>query len=138
MTSLDAQLREIEDMPRSDLQRRWAKLTGCPVPRLSVGMLRLALGYEIQAKATRPLSRADSEQLDTVAEARPRAMPLTPGMRLMREWHGILHVVTIAEDGAVLWNDRSWKSLSEVARTITGTRWSGPAFFGLKPRKAAA
>lgn len=138
MASLDAQLCEIAEMSRSDLQRRWAKLTGRPIPRLSVGMLRLALGYEIQAKAIGHLSRPDSGQLDASAQARPRAMPLTPGMRLVREWHGTVHVVTVAEDGAVVWNDRNWKSLSEIARTITGTRWSGPAFFGLKQRKAAA
>ena len=57
----------------------------------------------------------------------------------MREWNGTLHVVTIDEVGCVVWNGRSWKSLSEVARTITGTRWSGPAFFGQRqPRKTAA
>jgi len=138
MANLDAQLGEIADMSRSDLQRRWAKLTGRPVPRLSVGMLRLALGYEIQAKAMGRLSRSDSEQLEASAQTRTRAMPLTPGMRLVREWHGTVHVVTIDENGAVLWNERNWKSLSEVARTITGTRWSGPAFFGLKQRKAVA
>lgn len=138
MVSPDIELGEIAGMSRSDLQRRWAKLTGHPVPRLSVGMLRLALGYEIQAKAIGRLSRPDSEQLDASNQARPRAMSLTPGMRLVREWHGTAHVVTIAEDGTVVWNDRNWKSLSEVARTITGTRWSGPAFFGLKQRKAAA
>jgi len=59
-------------------------------------------------------------------------------MRLVREWHGTVHVVTVDETGALHWNDREWRSLSEIARTITGTRWSGPAFFGLKQRKAAA
>ena len=138
MAKLDLQLGEIADMSRSDLQRRWAKLTGRPVPRLSVGMLRLALGYELQAKAIGRLSRTDSEQLVAPGPTRTRAMALTPGMRLVREWHGTVHVVTIAENGAVHWNEREWKSLSEVARTITGTRWSGPAFFGLKQRSSAA
>jgi len=59
-------------------------------------------------------------------------------MRLVREWQGRLHVVTIAEDGVVMWNEKQWRSLSEVAREITGTRWSGPAFFGLKQKKEAA
>jgi hypothetical protein len=45
--------------------------------------------------------------------------------------------VIIGEDNVVRWNDREWRSLSEVARAITGTRWSGPAFFGLKRRIAA-
>lgn len=59
-------------------------------------------------------------------------------MRLAREWNGKLHVVTVGEDGVIRWSDGEWRSLSEVARAITGTRWSGPAFFGLKARKVAA
>ena len=138
MAKHDMQLREIADMSRTNLQHRWARLTGRPVPRLSVGMLRLALGYEIQVKAMGGRSRAVREQLEGSGGARPRAMPLTPGRRLVREWHGTVHVVTIDETGAPVWSGRSWKSLSEIARTITGTRWSGPAFFGLRQRKAAA
>jgi hypothetical protein len=60
-----------------------------------------------------------------------------PGTRLIREWNGTAHIVTIGDDGVIRWNDRAWRSLSEVAREITGTRWSGPAFFGLKKRLAA-
>jgi hypothetical protein len=59
-------------------------------------------------------------------------------MRLVREWEGKVHIVTICEDNVIRWQDREWRSLSEVARAITGTRWSGPAFFGLNTRKAAA
>jgi hypothetical protein len=58
-------------------------------------------------------------------------------MRLVRQWNGTVHVVIIGEDNVVRWNDEEWRSLSEVARAITGTRWSGPAFFGLKRRIAA-
>jgi hypothetical protein len=58
-------------------------------------------------------------------------------MRLVREWSGKAHVVTIGEDKVIRWDEREWRSLSEVAKAITGTHWSGPAFFGLK-RKAAA
>jgi hypothetical protein len=58
-------------------------------------------------------------------------------MQLVREWNGVVHVVVIGEDDVIRWNDREWRSLSEVARAITGTRWSGPSFFGLK-RKIAA
>lgn len=125
-------------MSRAELQDRWAKLTGRPVPKLSIAMLRLALGYELQARAKGGLSRAARRQLDGSGDARPRAMPLAPGLRLVREWQGTVHVVTVDETGAIHWNGRRWKSLSEVARAITGTRWSGPAFFGLRQRKAAA
>lgn len=138
MAGVDQALRDIADMSRSKLQARWAKLTGRPVPRLSVAMLRLALGYEIQARAKGGLSRSVRLQLEGSGDARPRAMPLAPGLRLVREWQGKVHVVTVDDTGAIQWNGQRWKSLSEVARAITGTRWSGPAFFGLKQRKAAA
>jgi hypothetical protein len=49
-----------------------------------------------------------------------------------------VHVVTLSDDGRYRWQDRDWNSLSEIARTITGTQWSGPAFFGTKPQKRAA
>ncbi len=58
-------------------------------------------------------------------------------MRLVREWQGRVHVVTVGEDQVIRWEERTYGSLSEVARAITGTRWSGPAFFGLKKRVAA-
>lgn len=132
------QLDALGALSRAELGDAWRKLTGRPVPRLSADMLRLALGYEIQAKAFGHLPRKARAQLDGAAAARPCITPLTPGMRLVREWHGSVHVVTVGENGALTWNDRAWTSLSEIARTITGTRWSGPAFFGLRQRKAAA
>lgn len=68
------------------------------------------------------------------------AVPMAPstGTRLAREWQGKLHVVTVTDDHRFNWSARDWNSLSEVARAITGTRWSGPAFFGLKQKKRAA
>ena len=76
--------------------------------------------------------------LGQVAGGKTRTRAVQPGMRLVREWQGTLHVVTIEADNAVRWNGKAWNSLSEVARAITGTRWSGPAFFGLKQKKSAA
>lgn len=138
VASLDHLLQDIADMSRTELQDRWAKLTGRPAPKVSIAMLRLALGYELQARTKSGLSRAARQQLDRSGSARPHAMPLAPGLRLVREWQGTVHVVTVDDTGAIHWNGQRWKSLSEVARAITGTRWSGPAFFGLKQRKAAA
>ena len=100
-------------------------------------MLRLALAWELQAKALGGLSRLTRQKLDQLARGATRTEPTRPGTRLVREWQGKAHIVTIGEDGVIRWNEREWNSLSEVARAITGTRWSGPAFFGLK-RKAAA
>ena len=63
---------------------------------------------------------------------------VTPGTRFVREWRGKIHVVTVSDEGCYRWQNRDGNSLSEIARTITGTQWSGPAFFGTKPRRKRA
>jgi hypothetical protein len=138
MSRLEDQLAELETLAKGDLKDRWAKLTGRPVPRVSMKLLRLALAYEIQAKALGGLSRKVRQRLDQAAAATTETRDVRPGMRLAREFGGKVHVVTIGEAGEILWNEREWGSLSEVARAITGTRWSGPAFFGLRQKRKAA
>ena len=138
MAKLDDRLVELERMSKGDLKDRWAKLTGHPVPTVSESMLRLALAYELQAKALGGLSRKTKQRLDRVAAAKTGTKDIRPGMRLAREFGGKVHVVTIGDDGAICWNDKEWRSLSEVARAITGTRWSGPAFFSLREKRKAA
>jgi hypothetical protein len=135
---LDAELAALAELPPAQLREKWAAVTGRPLPRISPSLLRLALGWELQAKVHRGLPRRTSQKLAQLAGAKSVTRDTQPGMRLVREWNGRLHVVTVSEDHVVRWNDKEWKSLSEVARAITGTRWSGPAFFGLKTRKAAA
>ena len=136
-SDLEAELANLERLSAPELRERWTELTGSPVPRVSPALLRLALGYELQARALGGLSRSVQQKLDQIAGARTKTVPAVPGMRLVREWQGTAHVVTVGEDGVIRWGDREWRSLSEVARAITGTRWSGPAFFGLKTRVAA-
>jgi hypothetical protein len=139
MSKLDTQIADLETLSKADLEHRWGKLIGRPTPKLSAAMLRLALAYELQAKGAGGLSRRARQRLDQVAGSKSETNRLSPGMRLAREFGGTLHVVTISEEGEICWNNRRWRSLSEVARAITGTRWSGPAFFGLRAtRKAAA
>jgi hypothetical protein len=135
---LDLELAKLEMLTRGDLQDRWAKLTGHAAPRLSVRMLRLALAYELQVKALGGLSRRSQQRLNQVSADRTVTRDTRPGMRLAREHGGIVHVVCIGEQGQITWNEREWRSLSEVARAITGTRWSGPAFFGLRETRNAA
>jgi hypothetical protein len=133
------ELAALASMDKPALSGRWAKLTGRPVPQVSTRLLRLALAWELQAKVQGRGARRVRTQLDLTRSVRSRTFALRPGMRLVREWNGVVHVVTVNERGELVWNGKTWRSLSEVARTITGTRWSGPAFFGLKqPRQEAA
>jgi hypothetical protein len=134
---LEADLAALATMSPVQLREKWAALTGRPIPRVSPKLLRLALAWELQAKVHGGPSRKTSQKLTQLASAKTVTREAQPGMRLVREWNGKLHIVTIGEDKVIRWNDAEWKSLSEVARAITGTHWSGPAFFGLKTRKAA-
>ncbi|MEZ5873214.1 MAG: DUF2924 domain-containing protein [Nitratireductor sp.] len=67
-----------------------------------------------------------------------QAQSLPPGSRLVREWHGAIHEVIVQSDGSYLWQGRGWKSLSAIARTITGVHWSGPRFFGTAARRSGS
>lgn len=137
MVSVDAQLAALTTMSSAQLRDRWYQLTASPVPRVSPKLLRLALAWEIQARACGGLSRITQQKLDQLSRGLTKTTPAQAGMRLVREWGGKAHIVVVGQDHVIRWNEREWRSLSEVARAITGTRWSGPAFFGLK-RKAAA
>jgi len=135
--NVDAKLAALATLPLAQLQEQWKEVTDKPVPRVSAGLLRLALAWELQACVHGGLPRKTQQTLDQLMRGQTMTRDLQPGMRLMREWNGTVHVVTIDDDGVVHWNDQTWNSLSAVARAITGTRWSGPAFFGLKQRQAA-
>ena len=135
---LDADLAALATLSPAQLRENWCKVTGKVLPRVSPAMLRLALAYELQAKAFGGLSRASQQRLDQAAAAKSQTRSASPGMRLVREHNGQVHIVTIGETGEVEWNGRTWRSLSEVAGAITGTHWSGPAFFGLKQRRGKA
>ena len=137
MASVDDQLAALATLSSAQLRAEWQRLTRSPVPRISPSLLRLALAWEIQAEAYGGLSRRTQQTLEQLARAKTSTSPAKPGMRLVREWNGRTHVVEVGEDNVIRWNAREWRSLSEVAREITGTRWSGPAFFGLKKRLAA-
>jgi hypothetical protein len=122
------------------LRERWRTLYGTEPPRrISEDLLRRAIAYRLQERALGGLKPSTRRLLQRVAEdARPRrstsAKPvprLRAGAVLIREWRGTNHQVTVLEDG-VLFHGKRHRSLSEVARKITGNRWSGPLFFGLK------
>ena len=141
VSKLDDRLAEIARLDLDTLQAAWAGMFGRLPPKgLSRRLLELAAAYHAQAKVHGGLNPSVRRKLLKVAQAqqtsslkmpRPdRQSTLSPGSRLVREWHGRCHTVEVTEDG-FLYMGRRHRSLSEVARAITGTRWSGPRFFGL-------
>lgn len=138
LTDLDTELLALADMTLAQLRTRWQEVSAKPVPRVRHTLLRLALAYELQAALHGGLSRRTEQRLAYLAGKNAAPDAPRPGMRLVREWNGVLHTVTIDEDGLIHWQGKTWRSLSEVARAITGTRWSGPLFFGLRQRRVAA
>lgn len=134
---LDAEIAALDAMPLADLRTAWAKKVRTTPPKVSAGLLRLALAHYLQSKALGGVTKAMERQLTEIAEG-SATVRVAPGSRLVREWRGKVHVVTVSEEGRFRWQDKDWNSLSEIARTITGTRWSGPAFFGTKTGKRAA
>lgn len=135
--------KDLKSLPRLDLEtlkERWRELYGTePPPRLGRNLLTRAVAYRMQEKVHGGLSPATRRLLLRIAEAAkagrtlPQKVPskLKTGTRLLREWHGVTHEVTMLEDG-VLFRGKQHGSLSEVAGIITGNRRSGPLFFGLK------
>jgi hypothetical protein len=95
-----------------------------------VTLLRGALAWQVQA-AQHQASTDQASKLLARAASAPLADTLTPGTRLLREWQGRTHHVTVTDEGFE-YDGRVWKSLSAIATAITDTRWSGPLFFGLR------
>ena len=101
-----------------------------------------AIAYRMQEQELGGLKPAARRFLEKAAEDNVSGHQISsitnikPGTRLLREWHGVTYEVIIMEDG-VQCNGKRYRSLSEVARAITGTRWSGPLFFGLKKQEVA-
>jgi hypothetical protein len=123
-----------------ELRDEWVRQVRRPAPGCrSADVLRGLLAWTIQAKADGGISadtRRHLRELD--ARGRPdghfprrKVSRLMPGTVLTREWHGALHKVFVLEDGFA-YNGARFDDLSSIARAITGARWSGPRFFGLK------
>jgi hypothetical protein len=122
-----------------ELRERWKAMFGKPPSRdISRSFLTRAIAYRLQEKALGGLKastrRLLAEFAHDGANGSALAVPsriVQPGAVLVREWRGISHQVSVFEKG-FCFRGRRYRSLSEVAREITGTRWSGPLFFGLR------
>ena len=140
-TSVVAQLAALRKMSVVELKQRWETLFGTPAPNNSRSYLEVRLGNRIQELMLGGLSRDTRRVLDLLVKElegkNTRKAIMTdprkpiPGTRLLREWDGAEHSVTVLRDGFD-WQGRKFKSLSAVARAITGTQWNGYRFFGLR------
>jgi hypothetical protein len=137
--TLEAEIARLDDLGLDDLRKLWGRLVGEVPEHHGASLLRRRLGYELQARAHGDLSteaRRRLKRLHQAFKADPAYTPLPglglkPGTILTRTWRGVLHRVDVLDDGFGHRGER-FDSLSEIARQITGTRWSGPLFFGLK------
>ena len=134
-----ARLQALEQMDYAALRTEWRRLYRAQPPkRVARDLLLLGVAWKIQAQAFGGLGAATKRRLADQAKTlerngdvtRSRVARLKPGAKLVREWRGEIHTVTLVEDGFE-WNGRQWRSLSVIAREITGAHWSGPRFFGL-------
>jgi hypothetical protein len=137
-SSLADELARLPSLDRAALTAAWRTAYGAEPPRnISQPLMLRALAYRMQAQTLCGLKLSTQRYLMNIAEdghASRAAMPVTQaksGTRLLREWHGVSHEVTVLDDG-VHYQGQRYRSLSQVAQQITGAKWSGPLFFGLK------
>lgn len=155
---VEREIAALDTLDTKALQEKWATLyERDPPSRIRAGLLRLGIAYRLQEKAfgglkpqtLRLLRKLAAElraarapapaETQVVAEmpVRPsvvQTLTLTPGTRLVREWNGVTEVVDVVVEGLV-WRGTTYRTLSAVAVAITGTKWSGPKFFGMIPPK---
>jgi hypothetical protein len=137
--SLEAQVESLNRMTIPQLRDNWVRCFGEAAPSHGRDLLRRQLAWKMQARVHGDLSSDTRQRIRRLHQAfheNPRFTPsptfdLLPGTVLTRQWQGVLHRVQVMHEGFVYGGER-FDSLSEVARRITGTRWSGPAFFRLK------
>lgn len=127
-------------LPVEDLKREWEKVLGSAAPKNARrDYLLRSIAHELQNKAHGGIPRSLLRNLMKVAASEGRkatanatgSRSLKTGVRIYREWKGALHEVEVVDEG-FRYNGAIFKTLSVIARSITGTRWSGPAFFGVK------
>ena len=135
---LARELEEVVNLSRSDLVQHWKKHYGCLPPKgVKRQLLERAFVHHLQERRYGKLKPAIRKKLlnligiSSEALLNPVSVPsLSEGNRLVRDWQGKTYIVDVLEDG-FRWKEKTYKSLSAIATEITGTRWSGPRFFGL-------
>jgi hypothetical protein len=136
---LGKRLGALAELDYGELRVEWRRLYRThPPKKMSRDLLELGVAWKLQEKALGGFGASVRRRLADLAQTmatrgdlvKARAVTLRPGARLVRQWHGETHQVVVLEDG-YRWRGEHWRSLSAIARAITGTQWSGPRFFGL-------
>ena len=131
-SGLDGQIAEIEKLDRPDCLERWRSVFGRPPPKhLSVQFMRRVLIWETQNRALGGVSAKTTRRLQQIASGKAVPPSAKPGSHLVREWNGRTYQVEVVDGGYVM-DGKTWRSLSAIARHITGAHWSGPRFFGVQ------
>jgi hypothetical protein len=144
--TIPARLAALKTMPLPELKTQWRELFGAEPPGYNRRFLESRLAYRIQELAFGGLKPETIRRIEALGDQfadrnitrrriRHDAMPIA-GTRLLREWQGVEHTVTVLAEGYE-WEGRPYRSLSAVARAITKTRWNGHVFFGLKSQRSA-
>jgi hypothetical protein len=141
--NLDLKLDDLNQLSRVELRALWTQELGDKAPAtLGRDVLALAIAYGRQERLYGGLTRPVANELDRLLDrvlreggTKRRAAPITPlprkGTVLVREWQGTPYQVTVVNDG-FLWKGQTYRSLSSIAHAITGTKWNGPRFFGMR------
>ena len=146
-TTIDVEIAGLRNLDVGQLQSRWQNVFGSrPHPNLPRHLLFRVLAYRLQADHLGDLDSENRRLLDRsvspedagrrAVELAKRTADLRPGTVLAREWNSQMHRVAVLADGFA-WNGKTYPSLSKVAFAMTGTRWNGPRFFGLRDKPSS-
>ncbi|HEX8415149.1 MAG TPA: DUF2924 domain-containing protein [Sphingomicrobium sp.] len=145
MGRLENELAALVTMSPAQLRAEWLRVHKAPAPKATPDLLTRGIAYRLQVQAHGGLNSDAKRKLKQLAQQVSRNGEITaspviavkPGTRLVRDWGGTSHHVLILDDG-YLYQEQRYSSLSEIARQITGAKWSGPRFFGLVKRAPVA
>ena len=145
MSKIDTIIAALPAMPRSDVEPHWQMLGAGEAPRLSDPLLRRLTAQLLQERRNGDVPAIIRRELTHISESaagptgKQEPAPVMPirlsdGTRLIREWNGrTIEVLVVG--GAFEWEGRTYKSLTKIAHEVTGAHWSGPRFFGMRPRR---
>jgi hypothetical protein len=142
MTGVVQKIEALQGLSTAQLRQEWQRVWKQPSPPFGHDLLRRGIAWKLQEREQGGLPRSVIRELERLARQLEQGKPLglervaKPGTRLVRQWRGRTFHVAVMDDG-FLFEDRRYASLSQIAQVITGTKWSGPRFFGLTSGPAA-